>query len=70
MSLMSIEQKAQLKHDVTAYDYVRFSWADLNGILRGKTIPARHAPGIINRGCEEFPGTYTYMYTQNVALNK
>ena len=38
-------------------DYVRFSVADLHGILRGKTVPVRHADRILRDGAEVYSGT-------------
>ena len=58
--ILDTEEQKQLEHDVTNYDYVRFSWADFNGILRGKTVPSRHAVGIVRNGFGNFPGKQKY----------
>ena len=38
-------------------DYVRFSVADIHGILRGKMVPVRHADRIIRDGLTTYAGT-------------
>ena len=40
------------------YDFVRFTFPDLNGISRGKLIPARHAVDILEEGTGCFAGKY------------
>ncbi len=42
--------------DISAYDYVRFSLADINGISRGKTIPRAHVPDGLLRGVSCYSG--------------
>ena len=38
-------------------DYVRFSVADLQGILRGKTVPVRDADRVLRDGVGVYVGT-------------
>ena len=46
-------------------DYVRFSIADMHGILRGKTVPVRHADGILRDGMGFFIGTFFLLFPEN-----
>ena len=56
MSILSEEEKLDLIQKAKDYDYVRFSWPDLNGITRGKTVIGRYAENAIRNGISAFPG--------------
>lgn len=48
-----MEQKFQYidkQNDFDAYDYIRFSCADINGIPRGKIYPRPHAQKVMKKG--------------------
>ena len=55
-AVLSEKTLAKLEEDASEYDYVRFSWPDMNGILRGKTAIGRHAPGMMRSGIAEYTG--------------
>ena len=55
-AVLSEKTLAKLEEDASDYDYVRFSWPDMNGILRGKTAVGRHAPGMMRSGIAEYTG--------------
>ena len=42
--------------DAKNYDYIRFSWPDVNGIARGKTLPSRHATDAMFSGIQFYTG--------------
>lgn len=39
------------------YDYLRFEWADMAGLSRGKTIPIKHVAGYMQKGLNFYGGT-------------
>ena len=56
MSFLSDEERLNAIAKAKNYDFIRFSWPDLNGIPRGKTVPARHVEQCINDGIWEYTG--------------
>ena len=38
--------------------YIRMGWSDLHGIVRGVTIPLRHAQSFMTNGHSAFAGKY------------
>ena len=58
---------AQFKADdidrqLAEVDYVRFTYADIHGIARGKTVPVRHAKRFLENGIGAYAGK---LYWQN-----
>jgi ABC-type arginine/histidine transport system permease subunit len=47
--------------DISAYDYVRFVIADINGVSRGKTIPRAHVPNAILCGISAYSGEIVFL---------
>jgi len=45
-----------MKEELAKYDYIRFTWTDLNGMCRHKLIPARNAYKLIKSGVGIFAG--------------
>ena len=43
---------------VNDYDFIRFTWADLNGISRGRNVPAKQAQKYLEVG----PNVVSCMY--------
>ena len=53
---MASSEKQALPPCEEAYDYVRFTTADINGIPRGVTVPARHVDKFLNDGVQVYAG--------------
>ena len=32
------------------YDYIRYAWIDMQGVLRGRTLPAERAHTLLEKG--------------------
>ena len=45
-----------LKQRMVEYDFIRFTWTDLNGAQRGVTYSAKAAPGIVDSGVLLYSG--------------
>ena len=63
-----VDQPAdQLENDIDSklenVDYVRFTYADIHGIARGKTVPARHAKQFIKKGIGAYAGNINHKAT-------
>ena len=56
MSILSEEEKVDLIQTAKDYDYIRFSWPDLHGKTRGKTVIGRYAENAIRNGVAAIPG--------------
>ena len=51
-----METKNVVDDRLNDVDYVRFTYSDIHGIARGKTVPSRHAPMFINTGVTTYVG--------------
>ena len=56
MSVLSKKELQELIEKAKGYDYIRFSWPDLNGIPRGKTVTGANAEEFIRDGVWEMTG--------------
>ena len=54
--VLSQDALERLAEDAKNYDYIRFSWPDMNGIARGKTLPSRHASDAMFSGIACYSG--------------
>ena len=66
MSVLTEKELRQMEADAKQYDYIRFSWPDMNGVLRGKTVIGRYAPGSIRNGVGEFTGACILLFPVQV----
>lgn len=46
-----------LKQEAGYYDYMWLTWSDIHGIARGKVVPRRHVPEVIDEGIGIMAGT-------------
>ena len=61
MSILSDKEKEDLIEKAKGYDYIRFSWPDIHGIPRGKTVPGRNAATFIKNGLCEYTGEKVFL---------
>lgn len=55
--IMSTEQQIdKINGQLKTYDFVRFTWTDVHGINRGKTLPARNAHRFLKKGTGIYAG--------------
>ena len=47
-----------MDEQLARYDFVRFTFADINGIPRGKVVPKRHATEAMRDGIGAYGGQY------------
>ena len=50
------------KAELNKYDYVRFVFADISGVSRGKIVPIRHAKGFLEGGLATYAGKEDRFY--------
>ena len=62
MSILTKQEKSALIEQAKEYDYIRFSWTDLNGISRGKTVISRYAKRFIRQGLGIHSGKLNIMF--------
>ena len=53
---MEDDTKETFAQKASRYDFIRFTVADINGMSRGKVVPARNVAGYINKGPEWWTG--------------
>ena len=64
-----MENRSDLEAKIDDVDYVRFTYSDIHGIARGKTVPARHAKTLMKEGVGAYAGKfylYTYFNSSNI----
>ena len=44
------DAKYKASKEIVEYDYVRFTFTDLNGVARGRTVPGRHVARFLDTG--------------------
>ena len=64
----STEVLEKMVAEVMKYDYVRFSFADINCISRGKLMPSRNASLYLEDGVSMYAGKYTCNTLSRVRL--
>ena len=56
----SNEAKMSTKQSqIENFDFVRFTFADIHGISRGKTIPRRHVGRFMKEGVDLYAGKFS-----------
>ena len=55
---MDDDKKETFKKNIAQYDYVRFTFCDLNGQSRCKLVPARVAAEYMDKGVEAIDSEY------------
>ena len=53
---MDDDKREAFKKNIAQYDYVRFTFCDLNGQSRCKLVPARVAAEYMDKGVEDING--------------
>ena len=51
-----MENEIDIDRELKEIDYVRFTYSDIHGIARGKTIPVRHAKMFMDKGVGGYAG--------------
>ena len=57
MSVLEINLE-NLTKQAAKFDYLRFTWSDVHGIARGKTVPSHQAANMLESGIGCFTGEF------------
>ncbi|KAF5401502.1 hypothetical protein PHET_05163 [Paragonimus heterotremus] len=60
MDEMKDAKKEELAKKLLAYDYIRLSFVDLNGLHLSKLVSTKHVHKIISGQCEMYAGMITF----------
>ena len=63
---LSSERAAELLEQCAGYDYIRFTFSDIHGIPKCKTVPAKHLEKYIKEGVHTCVGEYLYFLVISV----
>ena len=53
---MDSEIKDTFAQKISQFDYIRFNFADLQGVSRGQIVPARNAASLVGKGTQAWAG--------------
>ena len=57
-----------VKAELGKFDYLRFTWADLHGISRGKCVPSRYVIKLWKEGVRAYAGIQTITIYARAAM--